>query len=472
MLSVLVPFGAGYICLHLLCRNHPLSYSMKFGLSYGLGLGMTAIWMLFLYICHQPFNLNIIRLPLMLLIIIGLIVLFNIKKSLLKAEDEMSGPVSAMGSQNSLMKALYAVLVFILFVYIAHNIYYVLWRAMTVPISSWDAIATVAFKGKIFFYEQTPPPLELLPHRSYPLFVPFIQSWIGFNLGFWDDILVKIIFPCMFLSYLAIHYNFLAHFTNRTWALIGCAVLVSSNLFVYHATISYRDFSLMYFNCTTVMLLLLWNQKKSDGLLVLAALFAGFATFTKLEGSSFLLIYSLLFILMNFPSTAFTKLQKFTNSLKFFLPSFSIALIYHIYKIYIHVIEEKAGMREKIKFDFTWEKMAFIPEILYKFAQNLFFSGNWGVVWMLVILSLIGMAKKRKTVETKLILLSLFLFFGLYFAISLLTTNYVWIVGEKGVTSLSRLLLHFYPLSVLLIVLLNYSVWSPDLKKTSSLNPK
>jgi len=47
------------------------------------------------------------------------------------------------------------------------------------------------------------------------------------------------------------------------------------------------------------------------------------------------------------------------------------------------------------------------------------------------------------------------MFLGLYMAVALFTTNYAWIAGEQSHTTLSRLILHFYPLAVWLIVLLN-----------------
>jgi len=106
--------------------------------------------------------------------------------------------------------------------------------------------------------------------------------------------------------------------------------------------------------------------------------------------------------------------------------------------------------------------MTLIPEILNTFLQNLLYSGNWGVVWFLVLLSLTQLKRKQIKVETWLILLSLLLFFGLYFAIALLTVNYVWIAGENSPMTLSRLLLHFYPLSAILIILLNYPNQSPQ----------
>ena len=366
----------------------------------------------------------------------------------------------------------YFVFIAILLLYLAQNIFYVLWRSMTIPISTWDSVSTVAFKAKIFFFEKSPPFLGSLPHKTYPLFTPFLETWVVFNLGHWDDLLIKIIFPCAFLSYLTIHYKFLCHFTNRTWALLGCTILVSSNFFIYHATISYRDFLLMYFNCITIMLLLLWNNNKESPVLVLSALFAGFATFTKLEGTAFLLIYLILFSIINFSSRAFSLKEKLVNTARFTIPSFGILSAFHIYKIWHNVLKEGSGIVDKTRLDFTWDKLGLIPEIFVNVSNNLLLTGNWNIIWFLAVLSLIHLKKKWKNAEVKLVLLSLVLFFGLYTSMAVFTINYVWIAGTKSFTTLSRLILHFFPLSVLLIILLNYPEDLRERKNTSSLNPK
>ena len=472
LLGILIPLAAGYVSIALICRDNRLTFPLQLALAYGVGFGLVAFWMFALYSLHQPFHLNIIRIPLLLYTLIGLIPLFKRKRpALAPTPNGISNSLHTNPSFRTPM-VIHALFVGALLLYIAQNMYFVFWRSLNVPLSSFDAIATVAFKAKVFFYEPAPPSLGLLPHRTYPLFVPFIESWISFNLGYWDDILIKIIFPLALLSFTVIFYNFLAVFTRRMWALMGCAVLLSSNLFIYHATISYSDFFLMYFNCVAIMLLALWNQNKNSGLLLLAAIFAGLVTFVKLEGTAFLLIYAALFLLINLPSTAFSLSGKRLNSIKFFVPSVGSAAAFHLYKVMNNILKEGGGTMDKTDFDLSLAKITFIPQILFKFAKNLLMSGNWSIVWVILALSLCWAKGRRLAEESKIILLGLLMFFGLYFGIALMTTNYVWIAGESEVTTLSRLFLHFYPLAVLLIVLINYSLWSDGLKNTSSLNPK
>ncbi len=457
ILSLLIPFSAGYTLLGFLFPNRCIGLFLKIALAFGLGLGLLSIWMLVLGICQLPFNSFVIGSP--LIITAALFYFLGLRRKKVVQPTATSFIIQTRDSNqlHGSKRILHIVMMIGLIVYIALNIFYVFWRATAIPIATWDAIATVAFKAKVFYYEQSLPSLDHLPHKTYPLFVPFVQSWIAFNLGYWDNFLIKIIFPCAFLSYLIAHYKFLGHYTNRTSALLGSAILLSSNLFIYHATISYRDFFLMYFNCITVMLLVLWNNSKVNGFLILAGLFAGFATFTKLEGTAFLGVYFIIFSMINFPSKTFSIKEKLVNTMKFCIPSFGISFTFHIYKVWNKVLLEGPGIVDKTRIDLTWEKISLIPQILTSFLRNLLLSGNWNIIWLLALLSSIHLVKKRKNAEIRLILLSLILFFGLYIGVAVLTINYVWIAGAKSSTTLSRLILHFFPLSVLLIILLNYS---------------
>jgi hypothetical protein len=455
-ISLLIPFILGYTLLLFLFGQQSFTFSLRIALAYGLGLGLLAIWMLGLGISQKDFNVPSIGMPPLILSVLLLGLNPRKKYASLPLKQDREDSWSYDKPSHRINRILHGIFIFWILIYIFLNIYYVFWRSLTFPISTWDAIATIAFKAKIFYFEQSLPPLDYLPHRTYPLFIPFIESWIALNLGDWNDLLINIIFPMALLSYLIVHYKFLAYFTNKTWALLGCALLLSSNLLIFHATISYQDLFLMYFNCITIMLLILWNKTKISPLLILAGLFAGFATFTKLEGTAFLSIYFILFAVMSFSPNLTTIKEKLFNTARFCAPSIGIASIFHIYKIWNNVLTEGAGIVDKTKIDFTWEKLALIPEILNSFRENLFFSGNWGIVWFMLLISLVHFPRKKHNAELKLLGITLVLFFGLYFSTALFTINFIWIAGDLGSTGLSRLFLHFYPLSVLLIVLLNY----------------
>ncbi len=456
-LSLFIPTLTGSAILTLLFFRESLPRAVHCALSYGLGLGILTIWMLILGMAGIKFSLGAIGLPLLAFSCTTFIVsLLQREKLFTKNQKILRKGLLKIMTGWSWGRCVNVVFGLILLFYITRNFLFVFWRAMNTPIIEWDAIATVAFKAKIFFYEQSLPDLNLLPHPTYPLFVPFAETWVALNLGYWSDQFIKIIFPCALLSYLVIFYYFLARWTNRLWALLGCAVLLSANFFIYHATLSYNDFFLMYFNTTTILLLLEWSRSRNRGMLILAGIFAGLASFTKLEGTSFLLVYFILLTAMVFVLAARTSKEKIMDLLRFALPSAGTCAIYHAYKFLHHATKDGTGTLDKTGIDFSMVKITLVPEILKSFTENLFFSGNWNIVWFLAVLSCAHLVRKGRDLLVRYVLLSVILFFGLYGAVALLTVNYVWIAGESHTTTLSRLILHFYPLAVVLIILLNF----------------
>ncbi len=463
-ISIFIPTTLGYIILSILI-NKKINSLMKISLSYGLGMGVLAIWMLFIAIIGLRFNIITIKMPLILLILSLSLRLFIRRKYCRPSTKNL--PATTLFSISNVKYYVSThitktILYTILLCYIAHNIFFVFWQATNIPIYTWDALATIAFKAKIFFFEGKLPNLNLLPHKTYPLLVPFLETWVAINLGHWDDQLIKIIFPYAFISFLGIFYSFLKIYTNRLWALIGSSILLSSNLFVYHATISYRDFFLMYYNCSTIILLLLWDKTKSPSILLLSSLFAGFATFTKLEGTAFLPILLLFFLLIilrqNYPIK-----KKIKQIIIFTIPATSICLSYHIYKITHNVIKS-----DKTVFDFTLSKLLLFPHIIIVFLRNMFLSSNWSIVWIVFFISLLRLKENIYNKKTALsIIFVILLFFTEYALVALFTANYVWIAGDLNMMGLSRLLLHFYPLSVLTIILL---AGSPYIDKTHQNN--
>lgn len=467
IISIVIPLLFGFNLLSIFFSGQRLDNFLKLGLSYGLGTGVIALWMLYIGVSGLPFNVQIITLPIIVMIII--LTFINLYQNY---KASVNNPIKSHGNLASSSEKLdeykhfkLTVSTFLIF-FIGINILYIFWRALNIPIISYDAIATIAFKAKIFFYEEKLPPLTLLPHQTYPLLVPFTLTWTAINLGAWSDQLVQITFPCLLLSFLMIFYKFLRYFTDRLWALFGVALLLSSNFFIVHAAIAYRDFTLMYFNCTTIMLLLLWRKSGIFGFLLTASLFSGISTFVKLEGTSFLLIHCLLALIIIKNLTNLSTQQKIKHFLAFSIPGAFICFSFLVYKFLVGATKEGVGIVDKTGMEFSLEKIQLVPQIFQSFAQNLFLSGNWNILWLALLVSLVLLSGKKKNAEIRLTLLALGLYFTMYFLVALFTMNYTWIAGENNSTTLSRLILHFFPLAVLSIILLNYPDSADEQKPT------
>lgn len=451
--SVFVPLILGYLLVETLCKYH-LPAAFKLGIGFGLGIGAVTFWMLCLDILNLSFSRWNISLPLIILSLILLVYIIKFQK--FKNKPPLFSKYKSILKEEPNYFQLMIVLTLLMYIFL--NVFYVYWRALIFPVYCWDEISTIAFKAKLFFYEKSIPELNLLPHQSYPLLVPLTESWIAFNLGHWHDILIKLFFPLYFSFYIIIHYYFILLHTNQKGAIWGVALLLSSNFLIFHATIAYRDLMLMYYTCSVIMLLLFWNRTRCVSFLFISSLLAGFATFTKLEGTAYFLIFLIILLVIEIKNRSFGIKDKLKNILIFTIPGFIIAITFHIYKIAHNALKDGQGHIDKTHFEISLDKIKLIPQVLSSFFENLFLSGNWNILWGALLLSLIFSLKKRQSFETYILFISLFLFFSLYACTAIFSSNFIWIAGDLNLTTLSRLILHFFPLAVILIILLNHSL--------------
>lgn len=460
-LILILPMAMGY-CLIFLCglKKH-LPLLLSFSLGYGLGSGLLTVWMFLLGVLNIPLKIQTINYPLAILLLIFSFLSMRGKKNQSPCASDKARAITRIDFLS-----------FIFILYICLPVGYVFWRSFNVPISTWDAFATHAFNAKIIFYEQSLRHFDNFPHNTYPLHIPLLQSWLTLNLGRWDDQLVKAIFPFYFLSTLIVQYYFLRNYTTQRGALLSIVLLVSSPFLIYHATIGYRDLTLLYYNFTTIVLLLLWHKETANALLILASLFAGLTSFTKVEGAGYLFIHTILLIMILRHRQNSSVLEKFKNFIKFCIPSFSICLFFHIYKYLTTTPGPTSGDPSQEAFDLYRLKLGLHPNIFPKLGvvlerifDNLFFTNNWNMVWFIFFLSCFNIKKRFFSLEIKLLLTAIALFFGTYIFGYTFTQHYYWIAETH--TVLSRCILHFFPLIPLLIILINFPTEISKTKKES-----
>ena len=445
--AIVTPIAVGLSLIFLMFKQNRPNTPLSLALAYGLGLGILSQWMLLLAVTNINFHLSVIGLP--ILVTAFLVMYFVIRRNRF-ALDLIKKPV--LNNKFGL-----DIITILILTYIIFHMLYIFWTAFNIPVHVWDEIERVAFKAKNFSLDQSIKQLKYLPHPSYPLLVEFVITWITLNLQLWNDQIIKIIIPLFFLSYAVMHFSFLRCFTSTKWALGGVMLLITSPLLVHHATIVYADLPLMFYNCGTIILLLMWNIKKEDSYLIMSSLFAGFASFTKVEGVFYFPIYFILLTYFLFDSKAYSLKLKINKFFKFAIPSLSIFLFYLLYKVSTHTI-----LVERSGFDFSFEKLNRLPIIFEAFIGNLFLSGNWSIVWLLLILSLINLERIIKIKQIRLLLFCLLMYFGIYFTMFLMTPIYYWISNDNAYGVLARLILHFYPIATLLIILLNCPLNSTD----------
>ena len=104
------------------------------------------------------------------------------------------------------------------------------------------------------------------------------------------------------------------------------------------------------------MLLLLWHKKEQTAYLLLASIFAGLATFTKLEATAYLLILFIIFLLLNRQIKFQKRFKRRLNVLIFAAPGLLACFGFHLYKLAYNILRDGTGIADKTKIDFSFDK--------------------------------------------------------------------------------------------------------------------
>ena len=451
LITLLLPLGLGYFLTLYLTRRNPLPRPFSLAVGYGLGTGILTQWMLFLGVFKIPLTSLTINVPLLVFALILKRQLHNKGVKILSINVCQLKIFQDFNFLNLLM-----------IFYISLNVIYVFWKSFNIPVFSWDAFSVYSFQAKVFFYEQSLRYHPNLPHCTYPLHIPFLQTWIALNLGAWDDQLIKSSFSFYFLFYLIIQYSFLRNFASKRSSLLSLVFLLSSNLLIYHATLAYRDIPMLYYNCTCILLLLNWYKSRDKNILLLISLMAGMLTFNKLEGIGYFFIYIIIFSCMLLEEKSSITKDKFSSLIRLTVPCLAIFLFYQLYlalmvlpKTASHVGQNLHLTLHKIQFQFSLahiDRLWIIGKVL---LNDLFYSNNWNIVWLILFISMFNAPKARHLAETKFLALALVLSLGMYYCGYVFTQHYYW--ATQTLTVVSRGILPLFPLATMLIILINFA---------------
>ncbi len=438
---LVITLMVGYFIVHsFLYREHCPLWA-KLGLAYGMGLG---------FVTHVMLLLAFFQIPLKLENIIWgiggslVFLIFMMREKF--SQRKLFFSFHWHWPRNLFLDGIS----FICICYIAYQVFLVFWWAANMPVFSWDTYYNYATKAKLIFFSESLKDLPYFTWPSYPLLVPLSMVWVGLGIGEWHLNKVNIIFPLAYLSYLSIQYFFLSHFVNRRWSLFGLVLLTSSTFFTFHGALIYTDFFMLYFNTTTIMLLVLWYKKKMDAWLWLAAIFSGFGAFVKLEGSAYAIIhyFLLLFILWKMKESMNVKMEKF---FKFLLTGSLIYSIFFIYKWFFGLPVEG-----KTSFDFGIQQLVHIKAFLSVMPQAMFLTWSWNILWfMFFIVTILNMRRIKKYTEIQIFLCALIVFYAFIFCLATFSNHSYHLVGAGSGQGLFRIMLHSFPLVTILIVLMS-----------------
>jgi len=447
VLALFIPWAMGFVALSFLFDRDELTVAARFALAFVVGTGLLTFFMLFWSWAGGNFSGMELRVFMAGITAIGALVALRYKHARFKKDHILTRDIPIVpGHVPGRAEFLWELLDILIVVFLIFHCVYIFWRAFHIPVYGFDPLKINALNAKMFYFEKkivfSPDPV----YRGYPLHVSLLQAWMAINMGQWNDQVVKFFVPFYFVSYFVIQYEFVKFLGNARQALWSLGLLLTANLFALHASLAYMDFPLMVYNCLTIIFLLLWWQEKEDRFLYLAAILAGMGTFVKREGLAYLIIYSILFVLMLFGGQGKVKQDnRFKIGMKFFLPSMTLAMFFPIFKFTHHVNSQG------VLFNLSWCTFSRIPVILSQIFFDFFLSGNWNLVWGLLFLRLLFPSHRDSHPLLKWLITAIALFVGLLFSLFLFSNAFFWIAERD--TTLSRLILHFFPLATMALVL-------------------
>ncbi len=200
------------------------------------------------------------------------------------------------------------------------------------PVRFWDAITCWSFKAKAFFLDKTiydfySKHSYKFSHPSYPILLPLLQTYSYFSMGTSNENLMKLIFPLFYISLLIANYCFLRikyseinpkvnnnstkiKKDNRilrknypkTTSLFFTFILSAVPIIFDHSYIEYANLAFAFYLYLSVMFMILWirfkdDRSKTNGLIILSAIFASQLPLLRSEGILFL---GFIFILFTF----------------------------------------------------------------------------------------------------------------------------------------------------------------------------
>ena len=280
--SLALPLLLGYAIAIIIANK--TSVLEKFGLAWGIGIGLLGIEMFTLSLLGLPVDLVNSTIPALLAVMVLAAYLMMNKKLSFDPKPLIALTTSIFKTDDKQDRwKVYAEKILIALTGL--TVLYVFFDALVKPIVNFDdlwrqgSIARIIFETGHVITKQT---LDLAgPH---PFLNPLSQAWIYLGIGAWNDALGKIIFALCFASLIFIFYANLRKDSSRLFSLFFTYLLTSFPLIVYHAGTAYSDFMQTFYYTVGAIYLFRFMKDKSKNWLYVSALFLGIGNFVKQSG--------------------------------------------------------------------------------------------------------------------------------------------------------------------------------------------
>ena len=257
-------------------------------------------------------------------------------------------------------------------------------------------------------------------NSQYPLYIgsSVARNWLYLNF---ETTIFPIIFHLIhYFSVIFLLFYSLRFFLKQNSALISSIILSSSVLFLQISINQYADIAVSYFILFSFILLVCSqkNKKLELDLLFLVGLSIGITGWIKNEG----LIYTLS-LLLSILFLDYFKKKIFSKKVLFFLIGSFIATIPALLKKFFYPSPNhylSLNLKEKIYFITDFDRLT---TVLKSIINIFFINGNYLIIFLFIIISIIGINKKANFEIFKIFLLY-FLFSISFFIIIFLQMPY------------------------------------------------
>jgi hypothetical protein len=220
-------------------KFHPLE---KVALSFAIGLGFVSAIMLFFTFLKIPLSRN----TLFPFIVASCLAIYLIKFRDTGLSRFFGGLRWVFDLRIDFKKDALSV---VLALYIAVKVAIVFFEALIKPVVDIDAISMYSFVAKAIFIDKVFNTTYLnVGVQDKPLFPYLTQAWIAMGINDFNDCLIKIIGPILFLSFALIIFSVLRRGgASRAFSLFFAALFVSMPFISYHASTAYADLTMTFY---------------------------------------------------------------------------------------------------------------------------------------------------------------------------------------------------------------------------------
>jgi len=148
------------------------------------------------------------------------------------------------------------------------------------PLTVWDSLALYDFRGHAIAMNHSLKDIVDLPYYvSYPLMISLVHSIVYMIAG----VSAQGIHAIIFSAFIGILYGRMQHWTNKTYALITCLLVITQSEIFTHATFAYTNLPYLVYLVSGLLYGVLGGKNKSNSqyFLIYSGLFIGLSTWIR-----------------------------------------------------------------------------------------------------------------------------------------------------------------------------------------------